>query len=309
MKSKVLLAHVLLFLANLFYGINYTVAKIPMPEYIQANGIVVLRIASAVIFFVLLTYLQPATRRQKVEKKDYALFILCGIFGIAANQLLFFKGLDYTHPISAAIIMTASPVVVLAAAYLIHKEKVTIRQSIGVILGLIGAWIMILHSSRMDITTYARNPVLGNILILLNAVFYAIYLVIARPLVRKYHPFVFMKWVFSIGLVMTIPWGLQDLQTASWALMDFRIWMAIVFILLFVSCFTYLFNTIGLQHLSPQIVGIYIYTQPIFAAVIAIWQGVDHLDTVKITGAAFVFVGVYLVSMKRKPPNLLRRNA
>lgn len=298
--NQTVLSHILLLSANLFYGINFTVAKIPMPDYIKPEGLVLLRCLTAMLFFWLLVVLSKEAKKHKIEKKDIGLFILSAFFGIALNQLLFFKGLEYTTPISGSIIMTTTPIAVLLIAVISAREKLTKFKFIGLILGFAGAIMLILSGKNNLITEYARNPALGNTLILINAISYAIYIVISKRLILKYDSIVFMKWVFTIGFLMVLPFGFQQVIEAKWIEMNREVILSIIFILIFVSCLTYYFNTIGLKNLPPSSVGMYIYSQPVFAVIVAILLESDKLSLIKVISTILIFVGVYLVSMRNK---------
>lgn len=296
--SKETQAHILLLSANLFYGINFSVAKIPMPYYIQPFGLVLLRAVTATIFFWILGVTIKNTNFKKIEKSDYPKLILSALFGVSINQLLFFKGLDFTTPISASIIMTTTPIAVLIVAIFLIKEKLTWRKSIGLLMGLTGALALILTGSHNS-SINAPKPGLGNLFIFINAISYAIYLVTSQKLIKKYDSIQFMKYVFLFGSIMIVPFGFQEVIDAKWQEMTTEVYISIAFILIFVSCLTYYFNTIGLKILPPSTVGIYIYSQPLFAVMIALFMGSDSLDWIKIISAILIFTGVYLVS-KRK---------
>lgn len=298
--SKEVSAHLLLLAANLIFGISYTISKIPMPAYIQPLGLVFLRSVTAVLFFWSLHYfIKSPVKKQKIEPKDWFRLILAALFGVAINQILFFKGLELSQPISASIIMTSTPIAVLVVAIFIAHERLTWQKGLGLFLGLTGALTLILSGDERA-SAYAPNPSLGNIMILINALAYAIYLVISKKLIEKYDNMVFMKWVFTIGLVLVTPFGLQEAFDARWSEMTTEVWLSIGFILIFVSCLTYYFTTIGLNILPSSTVGIYIYIQPVFAVLTAIILGADSLDLIKILAAVMIFLGVYLVSKTKR---------
>jgi len=87
--NKITLAHISLFLANLIYAINYTFAKDIMPDFIQPSGFILLRVTGAVTVFSFIYFLFV---KEKVDKKDIIRLAICGIFGVAINQLFFLKG-------------------------------------------------------------------------------------------------------------------------------------------------------------------------------------------------------------------------
>ena len=131
--SKQLIAHLALIGAQLIYGANYTIAKEVMPNYIQPFGFIVLRCLGAVTLF----WLVGLFVKEKVEGKDLPKLALCALFGIAINQLMFFKGLNYTNPINAAVIMTSTPILVLIMAAVLIKERITKTKALGIGIGLV----------------------------------------------------------------------------------------------------------------------------------------------------------------------------
>ena len=114
--NKILLAHISLLIANLIYAINYTFAKDVMPDFIAPSGFILLRVIGALFLFALSYFLFI---KEKVERKDIFRLAICGVFGVAINQLLFFEGLNLTSPINAAIVMTISPILVISLSFLI----------------------------------------------------------------------------------------------------------------------------------------------------------------------------------------------
>jgi drug/metabolite transporter (DMT)-like permease len=283
-------AHLALFFANLIYGLNYTIAKGIMPEYIDPSGFILLRVLGAAILFWLT---QLFLKTEKILAKDHLLLALCALFGVATNQLLFFNGLSLTTPINAAIIMTSNPILVLIIASIIIKERITVTKAIGVLLGAVGAIFLI--SANTGIQSDAQNPALGNFMVLLNAASYGVYLVLVKPLMAKYSPLTVIKWVFTYGLIMVIPFGFGQFSEINWA-MPSNIWWGIAFVVVGTTYLAYLFNIFALKKVNPTTVSFYIYLQPLLGSLFAIILGKDHLQMHMIIAAALIFTGVYLVS-------------
>ena len=129
-----ILPHLALFLVNLIYALNYSIAKDVMPDYIGPSGFILLRVIGGSLLFFL-TYIFFI--KENVELKDIVRLLFCGLFGVAINQLFFFEGLNLTTPINAAIIMTVSPILVIIFSAIIIKEKITIRKLLGIFWGLL----------------------------------------------------------------------------------------------------------------------------------------------------------------------------
>ncbi|WP_282030323.1 DMT family transporter [Winogradskyella eximia] len=284
-----------LFMVQLLYGLNYTIAKTVMNEnFIKPFGFVLLRVIGATILFWILSLFVP---KEKIERKDYLKLMVASLFGVVINMLFFFKGLEYTSPIHASSIMTIIPIIILVLSAYILKEKVTKLKIAGVILGLAGALVLTLYgkSSRVG-----DNIPLGNLLVFLNAVSYSIYIILIKKLTAKYHPFTFIKWLFLFGLIILTPFGYSELQEVQWHTFTPYTTFSVLFVVIGATFGTYLLNPLALNKLKASTVGIFIYLQPAIAALFALAMGADFIDTIKITAMIIIFLGVYLVIKKPK---------
>ena len=288
MSSKIK-AHVFLTLAAIIYGANYNIAKLIIPDYIGPFAAIVIRVISGAILFTIVHYLFI---REKVQNKDFFMLGLCAVFGVALNQLMFFKGLSITSAINASVIMTITPIMVLVMSALIIKEKITRRKIIGIGCGAIGAILLIGGKDFSFSTAYFW----GDIFILINASSFAVFLVLVKPLMKKYHPITVIKWTFLFGILIVVPFGYEELtQLTSEDLIPKVLW-SMGFIVLGTTFLAYMFNSLALKLVSPTVVGTYIYLQPIIATIMAFVIGVGYLDVKTILLALLIFLGVYLVS-------------
>lgn len=284
-------AHIALFLVALIYGANFSIAKVVLDDgYIAPLGFILLRVTTGVILF---TLMHRFWIREKVARADLWRLALCGLFGVAINQMFFFMGLKLTQPIHASLLMTTTPILVLIISSLLIKEKITFSKVLGVILGALGAIFLLSQGKQV---TWNAGGLTGDLLVLINATSYAFYLVLVRKLMLRYNPITVVRWVFMFGWLFVFPFGIGELRAVDWASFHVWIWLAVVYVLIFTTFFTYLFNAYALSVVSPSVVSFYIYLQPLLAASIALLMGQDNLDWVKALSALMIFSGVYLVS-------------
>jgi drug/metabolite transporter (DMT)-like permease len=281
--------------ATTIYGLNHSIAKGVMPNFVQPYGLVMLRVIGASSLFWLASLFGP---KEKIDRKDYRRILICALFGMGINMLVFFKGLSLSTPINSAVIITTTPIFVLILSALFIKEKITIRKVIGITIGLAGALGLILFGA--EIRHDAPNIPLGNFYILLNALFYGTYLIIAKTLIEKYHPLTFMKWLFSLGILICLPFGYQELVEIDWSNLPFEAIWKIAFVILGTTFCTYLFNIFALTQLKASTLSAFIYVQPLLGILYAVATGQDSLTAVKILAACLVLLGVYLASRKPK---------
>ena len=298
MKNN-LKAHLALFTVALLYGGNFSIAKIVMDDsYIEPLGFIILRALSGLVLFWMVHYFFI---QEKIEKKDFPLLILCAVFGVAINQMTFFMGLQRTTPINASLIMLTTPILVLIISMLVIKEKITLQKLIGIIFGATGAIMLITYGKEIS---YQSSQIWGDILVFINALSFGIYLVLVKKLMVKYHPFTVMKWVFSFGIFMVLPFGFHDLKIVEWSTFPNVVWWAVFYVLIGATCMTYLLNAYALKMVNASVVSIYIYLQPLFATLIALALDKDELDGLKVFAGILIFIGVYLVSFQISKPTL-----
>jgi len=290
-RNKELMGHIAIFSANLFYGANFSIAKLIMPAHIKPFGFILLRVLGAAILF----WITGFSVKEKIDKQDYKRLFWCGVFGVAINQLMFFAGLNLTAPINAAIIMICTPILVLVVSHYLLKEVFKPIKFIGIALGITGALMLILSGNKAG---FGNGNPLGDFFILINATAFAVYLVMVKPLIQKYHVITLSKWLFLIGLFIVFPFGYSELAQVQWHTFSLKLYIATAFVVIAVTYLAYLFNNYGLKQLSPGIVSFYIYLQPFLATVIAVFFGTDILTINKIIAAVIIFTGIYLVSKK-----------
>ncbi len=269
-----------------------------MPNYLTPNVFILLRVAGATLLFWIIKLFFV---KEKVERKDIARLAVCAIFGVAANQLFFFNGLNLSSSINAGIIMTINPILVVILSFFILKEKITWQKSVGILIGATGAILLTLTAG-----TGSGDSLLGDLFLFINAAGYAIYLVLVKPLMKKYKPFTVITYIFSFGLlyVLFYPPTLMDLAETNFAQIPFDAVMKILYVIIGVTFFAYLLTVYGLKFLSPSVSSSYIYLQPVLVMIFTFLFGMwglseDYTDTITLEKVGYmlvIFVGVFLTS-------------
>lgn len=290
--NKIVLAHGALFALNILYTVSYFVVKGVSPTYLSPSAFVFVRAIGACLLFWLAANFFP---KERVAKKDLLKIGFACFFGVVINQLSFFHGLVHTAPTSTAIMMTTTPLFALPLSYLMLKERVTIVKIGGVLIGFIGASIIILQTVP---SVSASRPLLGNSLILLNAITFTFYLVYTKQLLAKYHLLTVLKWLFLFGSVVLIPISAPDFSAVTW---DFpvEIWWGIGYVIVGITFLTFALNMFALKHLSPNVVTSYIFTQPILTAVFSFYLEGKTMSYLSVMASVLIFIGVYFVSIRK----------
>lgn len=291
--NKRILALLAAIAATTIYGLNHTIMKVVVPNYIGPYGLVLLRVITASVLFWGVSFFFP---KESIEKKDYWRFGLAAFFGMFLNMVFFIKGLSLSTPINSSVIITTMPIIVMLLSAFFLKEKITLLKTGGLFFGFLGAITLVLYGGSF--IKNAPNIPLGNAMMLVNAFSYGSYLIIVKPISKKYHVVTLMKWMFPLGILFNLPIGMEEFLQIEWIHLPFDALWRIGFVLLFTTFLAYLFNMYALREVPPSTIGVFTYLQPIIAIGYATLSGNDEMDGVKSVATLLVFAGVYLVTKK-----------
>jgi drug/metabolite transporter (DMT)-like permease len=296
-------AHLALFFVNALYGANHILAKGVMPRYLSPNVFILFRVAGATLLFWILKMF--FTRNETVAKKDLRLIGLCALFGVTINQLFFFHGLNLSSSINSGIYMAINPIVVVVMSFFILKDEITPLRMTGILVGTVATILLTFTAS-----SGGSDSALGDLFLFVNAVSYALYLVMIKPMMSKYSPLTVITWVFTFGLmyVLIFPPTFIDLANTNFELIPVEAWWKISYVIVGVTFLTYLMTMYGLKYLSPSTSAVYIYFQPVMVILFAyvfVYLGFsdDYTQTITLPKLAYmllIFLGVYLTIRTEK---------
>ncbi len=286
-------AHAAVLAANLIFGINFSAVQYITKKWIGPFGLNVIRVGVSTLLLWLLIFFSDT--KAGIQQKHLGRFILCAITGVVINQMLFIKGLSMTLSIHASLLILVTPIFITMVAAWIGTEPLTFLKMTGLALGIGGAVMLALdrqHGGK------GSDILWGDIFIIINAISYAFYFVLVKPLMLEYNPVHVIRWVFTIALVFVVPLGWNEFSKIPWQDFGTKEYLATGFIVIGATFLAYLFNLYGIHRLGAGITGTYIYTQPIFAAVIAVLVLHEVFTLNKVIAAGLIVAGVLLVSRK-----------
>ncbi|MDH6304534.1 drug/metabolite transporter (DMT)-like permease [Parabacteroides sp. PF5-5] len=296
LSKEKLKGHVLIFSANVLFGINMPVSKYLLPGHVVPEALTIMRMLFACVMFWLVSLFM---KQEKVPLKDIGLLFLCGMCGIAFNQSLFISGLSQTSPVDASIIATAGPIFVMLLAALILKEPITKLKTLGVMIGATGGILLILSSTQ---ASNQASSLQGDLKIVFSGFIYSIYVVISKPLSQRYSSVTIMKWMFLFSTLVLLPFmyrQMLDTDAFHRSEIDWKEASAIFYVLMGATFIPYLMIPMALKRIRPTTLSMYNYVQPIVASLIAVMVGQDSFTLSKILSSALVFVGVYMVTQSK----------
>lgn len=287
-------AHIGLLLTNLFFALNISAIKYFSTQNLAGPyGLNVVRSGVCVLLFWMLFLF--SSHKNKIDKKDIIRFLLCAFSALAANQMLFMKGVSLTYPIHASLLLLITPILITFIAAWVLKESITPLKLIGLFLGVTGACILILSGHN---TTKKNDILLGDLLVIMSTILYTIYFILVKPLMQKYSTMDVMRWVFTFGFIMILPLGWNEFTQIPWSQFKINEYLLLFMIVVPGTFLAYIFNAYGIKKLSASTAGTYIYSQPVFAVLVSTIFLKETLELYKIIAGIIIFSGVYLANKK-----------
>lgn len=292
-KNKIQ-AHSAVILANVIFGLGVPVTKLLLDEWVSPMGYMFTRCLGAAVIFWIISLFMP---KEPVERKDLLIIMLGGLLGFVVSQTLTAWALVYTTPVYFSLIATLTPVATMLMAAVFLKETLNGKKTIGVLIGIAGALLMVFMGWQGGSGT---NDVLGIFLTILSLLTWVIYLLITRNVSQKYSAVTQMKWIFLISTIAVLPfaapeWGQQKLFSAAWA------WTGVAemaFIVLFATVLGYFAIPFAMRYLPATTVSIYTNLQPVVASLTAIYIGQDVLTWDKPVAGILVLLSAYIITRK-----------
>ena len=299
-------AHILLLIMALIYSGNFPIAKslFELHLNISSSELVLIRVIFAAVCFIILeTFFVNREARSKVKLKD---FILPALMLAIGSQLLFFWGLKLTSSTSASIMRLSTPISVFIIAYYIGQEKFKKKRMYGILVGTLGALVTIigpiLERSYLDLMSFSNWK--GDILVLLSAIAFGYYTILAKKLIRQgYRAVSILKWSFVIGAVSLIyvyailgmmPLGFDQFSffDIQWRLFELNDWAALSYFLVGATFFTFLINISVLQKLDASTVSFYTLLLPLFTGIIVVCFFEETVSLSMVIGGILILLGI-----------------
>lgn len=295
------MGNLIMFVAMCIFGLNIPINKfIYEAKALDPMAVTLLRMSFAAFMFWLVSLFLP---KEKVTKKDLLILMVGGILGMAMNQGFFGYGLSRTAPVDAAIIATSGPLFAMVIAAIVLHEPITGKKVSGVLVGAVGALVLVLTSAH---TEGSNSSWQGNLAVMVAQCCYATYLVITKPLADKYSAITVMKWMFLFSAIVMFPVGIKDVINAPIFQLENQemYFVALAFILFGSTFIAYMLIPMAQRRIRPTTIAMYNNLQPLIASAVAISVGMDHFTITKLVAAVFIFGGVYLVTISKSKADM-----
>jgi drug/metabolite transporter (DMT)-like permease len=271
----------------LVWSVNYIVGKITL-THIDALTLAVLR--AELVAVILLAIYFTQRERTPLRARDIWTFTYLGFFGYVVNQGCFIVGLGSTTSNHSAILIAASPIIILLLASAMGLEKFTIAKALGMAICFVGVVILETeHGSPM------HSPLLvGDLITLAGVIGFSAYAVLGKKVARAYDT-VSMNTCNAIAAgIILMPLAIRQGIRLHWKSVGWVGWTGLLYMAALSAVAGYLLFYWALRHMDASRVVAVNYFQPVVVVLLSIPLLGERPTPRLLLSATLVILGVYL---------------
>lgn len=294
-RSNFLVGNGCILLATIFWGVNVSFTKALIPQWMTAEGIAAVRLIGGCCLFWLASMF---VRCETIRRRDWLKLVLGGVVGLFSFIYLFVTSLRYGNAIDISIIMTLPPVFVIVINALFRHQRPRWLEILGVLVSFAGAAVVVLAGGKGEA---GSDNLLGDLLAVASTICYALYLILVEEPSHTYRPVTMLRWVFlfaSIPALLLLP-GMQNegiLQGDA----TVTPWIYIGFILFLPTFAAYFLVQPAIKRIGSELVSLYQYLLPVFAAISAVIMGIDKIKWIQVVAMVIIIGGMVLTNIAKK---------
>ena len=237
--------------------------------------------------------IKPMWQQRKIIKVHFWRICFLAVLSISGFNSLAYIALQYTTATNATLLNSFIPIFILIIMGLFFKEKISIKQILGVFVSLMGVLIIL---TRLDIDVIKNLTInKGDLWMLLAALdwaLYSIFLKYLRP--KEISPLPFLGVLVVIGTFFLIPLLLINPFNEMPIIWNEEMIKALAYIAIFPSIFAYLAWNYGMHKLGAAMGGQFIHLMPLFGAFMAVAFLGESIQLYHLLGGACIALGLWL---------------
>lgn len=280
----------MLTLATATWGSAFIAGKIAVQSFEPATVAFLRFLGAAILLFPLMWLMEK--NRKKPTLKDYGLFAVLGLTGIAVYNICFFIATKHAPVIKSSLFIASNPVLIVLLSGVFLKETITKNHIVGMVIALTGVTFIITEGHLLTLFQFGIEPI--DFVLLGAVISWALYSVVGKVVLRKYSAVESTTYAVAFGTVFLFPFAYIETSWLDILNADFSTWMAISHMSIFVTVVSFIMYYYGIKEIGAAKASIFINVMPVSAVLLATLFLDETFTWAHGVGAAFVLTGVFI---------------
>ena len=251
-------------------------------------------------FCILLPFIiKPIWQQRHIIKAHFWGIALLAVLSITSFNSIAYIALQYTTATNATLLNSFIPIFIFVISGIFFKEKISVKQVLGVLVSLLGVVAII---TRLDISVIQHLTInKGDLWMLLAALVWALYSILLKYLrPKEMSAIAFLGTLIFIGSTILYPITLWNPFNEPDIVWNSTMIKAVLYISIFPSIVAYLSWIYGLNKIGAAKGGQYIHLMPFFGAILAIIFLGESIQLFHIVGGSCIALGLWLSLSKAR---------
>ncbi|MGX6443155.1 DMT family transporter [Neobacillus sp. K501] len=305
MMKKQWMIYGLLTLATATWGSAFIAGKVAVQSFEPATVAFLRFFGAALLLFPIMWLTEKNPKKPTL--KDYGLFAVLGLTGIALYNICFFIATKHAPVIKSSLFIASNPVLIVLLSGLFLKEKITKNHIVGMVIALTGAAFVITDGHLLSLFQFGFEPI--DLVLLGAVVSWALYSVVGKVVLKKFSSVESTTYAVAFGTIFLLPFASAETSWQEIIQADTSTWIAIAHMSIFVTVVSFIMYYYGIKEVGAAKASIFINVMPVSAVLMATFFLDETFTVAHGIGAAFVLTGVYIGTntklLKRKKQEAL----
>lgn len=290
MNKKLWLIYGMLFFATATWGSAFIAGKVAVKDFEPATVAFLRFLGASILLFPIMWLMEK--NRKKPTLKDYGLFAVLGLTGIAVYNICFFIATKHAPVIKSSLFIASNPVLIVLLSGLFLKETITKNHMIGMVIALTGVTFIITDGHLLSLFQYGFETI--DFVLLGAVISWALYSVVGKVVLKKFSAVESTTYAVAFGTIFLFPFAYMETSWQDVLNANFSTWIAISHMSIFVTVVSFIMYYYGIKEVGAAKASIFINVMPVSAVLMAtIFLG-ETFTLAQGIGAAFVLTGVYI---------------
>lgn len=295
--NKTFFTYMILLFCVIAWGSNFVFGSILVAQF-DPSIIAFFRLIFIIVFLFFVTFRAVQQNKSNLNMRNYIWLAVAGFFGVTMNQWSFYASLQYTEPVTAALILAMSPIVTALISTYWFKERKELPFWLGSFIALLGVWLVITKGSLL-IPRVGK----GELLIGLTMLSFSIFLILVQHLSKTIDPSTITWYSTTFGLIGLLPFVPWKNTSLVWAV-PLRYWiLLIVTAIIMHGLCTLLWNK-SIHKVGATKAALLLNLEPFIAMIFGLFILGHSIKVLQFVGAIVIIIGVY-ISIRTKTKKIV----
>jgi drug/metabolite transporter (DMT)-like permease len=274
------------FIAVIFWGVSFVATKAVLREVPPVTLIFTRFAIGALVLFLIVRQLPP--------RDAWPSLALMGFIGVFVHQMLQAFALTMTTATNTGWLIGITPIWSAVLSAIVLRERFGFWKVLGLAGGFAGV-LLVVTRGDFSARVFGRPSTLGDLLILISTINWAVYTVVGHKIIRRLGPRRTTSGAMLFGVLMLAPFFLAQRGWKQIPNLSTTGWGALLFLAIGCSALGYLFWYGALEHIEASRVAALLYAEPLVTFIAAVLLLGEQVSVITIAGGALVLASVILM--------------